>query len=101
MYWALCAWCCSPPRTSNWSAATVWDAHLARHGAELTAGRLELVAALGPHLTKAYDAVAAGRGAAAAAYASRLGDALAPDRTALEEELLAALAERRPAEIER
>jgi DNA replication and repair protein RecF len=88
-------------RGQDLSTLTVWDAHLARHGAELTAGRLELVAALGPHLTKAYDAVAAGRGAAAAGYASRLGDALAPDRTVLEESLLAALAERRPAEIER
>jgi DNA replication and repair protein RecF len=88
-------------RGQDLSTLTVWDAHLARHGAELVAGRLELVAALGPHLTKAYDAVAAGRGAAAVAYASRLGDAVTPDRTALEEALLAALAERRPAEIER
>jgi DNA replication and repair protein RecF len=86
-------------RGQDLSTLTVWDTHLARHGAELTAARLELVAALGPHLTKAYDAVAAGRGAAAAAYASRLGEA--PDRTALEEALLAALAERRAAEIER
>src|SRR4030095_16578157 len=50
---------------------------------------------------KAYDAVAAGRAAAAIAYTSGLGEPLAPDRTALEQALLAALEERRPAEIER
>jgi DNA replication and repair protein RecF len=83
------------------STLAVWDQHLAQHGAELLAGRLELVAALGPHLTKAYDAVAAGRSSAAIAYSSRLGEALVPDRPALEGALLASLAERRPAEIER
>jgi DNA replication and repair protein RecF len=45
--------------------------------------------------------VAAGRSSASIAYASRLGDALSTDRPALEEALLASLAERRPAEIER
>jgi DNA replication and repair protein RecF len=88
-------------RGQDLSTLTVWDTHLARHGAELIAGRLELVAALGPHLTKAYDAVAAGHGSAALAYASRLGERLPPDRSVVEELLLAALAERRPAEIER
>src|SRR5919199_2096635 len=88
-------------RGQDLSTLTVWDAHLARHGAELVAGRLELVAALGPHLTKAYDAVAAGHGSAALAYASRLGEPLPPDRSVVEELLLAALAEGRPAEIER
>jgi DNA replication and repair protein RecF len=88
-------------RGQDLSTLAVWDAHLARHGAELLAGRLELAAALGPHLTKAYDAVAAGRSAATIQYASRLGDALTADRPALEEALLASLAERRTAEIER
>ena len=58
-------------RGQDLSTLAVWDQHLAQHGAELLAGRLELVAALGPHLTKAYDAVAAGRAAASIAYASR------------------------------
>jgi DNA replication and repair protein RecF len=39
------------------STLEVWDVHLARHGAQLLAGRLELCAALGPHLARAYDAV--------------------------------------------
>jgi DNA replication and repair protein RecF len=88
-------------RGQDLSTLAVWDQHLAHHGAELLAGRLELVAALGPHLTKAYDAVAAGRAAASIVYATSLGDALTPDRPALQEALLARLQERRTAEIER
>jgi DNA replication and repair protein RecF len=88
-------------RGQDLSTLGVWDQHLAQHGAELLAGRLELVAALGPHLTKAYDAVAAGPSTAAISYSSPLGESLLPDRSVLQEALLAALAERRPAEIER
>jgi DNA replication and repair protein RecF len=83
------------------STLAVWDQHLAHHGAELLAGRLELSGALAPHLTKAYDAVAPGRGAAAIAYASRLGESLPSDRPALEVAILDRLRERRPVEIER
>jgi DNA replication and repair protein RecF len=87
---------------SDLHTLAVWDAHLARHGAELLAGRLELVAALGPHVAKAYDAVAAGRGTASIAYRSSLDLAdPVPDRAALEAALTAALARARPAEIER
>jgi DNA replication and repair protein RecF len=88
-------------RGQDLSTLAVWDQHLARHGAELLAGRLELVAALGPHLTKAYDAVAAGRAAATIAYASRLGESLPSDRPQLEQALLDALEQRRQNEIER
>jgi DNA replication and repair protein RecF len=87
-------------RGQDLSTLAVWDQHLAHHGAELLAGRLELVSALSPHVTKAYDAVAAGRSSASIAYTSKLGDITA-DRAALEAALLASLAERRPAEIER
>jgi DNA replication and repair protein RecF len=80
----------------------VWDTHLARHGAELLAGRLELVTALAPHVAKAYDAVAAGRGAASIAYRSSLGEGVpATDRGALESALAAALTESRSSEVER
>ncbi|WP_067493897.1 DNA replication/repair protein RecF [Actinoplanes sp. TFC3] len=88
-------------RGQDLSTLAVWDQHLAHHGAELLAGRLELVAALAPHVTKAYDAVAAGRRSASVAYASRLGDTLTPDRAELEKALLASLEERRQAETER
>jgi DNA replication and repair protein RecF len=39
------------------SALDVWDEHLATKGAELTAGRMELTAALRPLVAKAYAAV--------------------------------------------
>jgi DNA replication and repair protein RecF len=89
-------------RGGDLSTLTVWDTHLARHGAELLAGRLELVAALGPHVAKAYDAVAAGGGAAGIAYRPSLAlpDPV-PGRAALAEALLAALAEARATEVER
>ncbi len=81
------------------STLDVWDTHLAAHGAELLAGRLELCAALSPHVAKAYDAVAAGRGAAALAY--RGGVEAPPDRAALQAALADALVQARPNEIER
>jgi DNA replication and repair protein RecF len=83
------------------STLDVWDSHLARHGAELVAGRLELVSALAPHVGKGYDAVAAGRGAVTIAYRSSLGEGLVPDRSALRELLAEALHEARPSEVER
>ena len=47
----------------------VWDAHLARTGAELLVAREHLVAALRPHVENAYAAVAGdGRGPAAIEY---------------------------------
>ncbi|MFF0174532.1 DNA replication/repair protein RecF [Micromonospora profundi] len=89
-------------RGGDLGTLAVWDTHLAQHGAELLAGRLELVAALTPHVAKAYDAVAAGRGAASIAYrpSIELIDATM-DRAALAEALTAALAASRSAEIER
>ncbi len=84
------------------STLDVWDAHLAAHGASLIAGRLELCGALVPHVAKAYDAVAAGRGAAALAYRCSVEDApTTTNRPALEQALAAALAAARPNEIER
>jgi len=88
-------------RGADLSTLDVWDAHLAEHGAALLAGRLELCAALAPHVAKAYDAVAAGRGGAAIGYRSPLGESLTADRTALRESLAAALGEARLSEVER
>ncbi|MBO0840357.1 MAG: DNA replication/repair protein RecF [Sciscionella sp.] len=39
------------------STLDVWDGHLARHGAQLLAGRLDLVAELAPHVGQAYASV--------------------------------------------
>ncbi|MDG4774085.1 DNA replication/repair protein RecF [Solwaraspora sp. WMMD792] len=94
-------------RGGDLSTLDVWDAHLARHGAELLAGRLELVTALAPHVAKAYDAVAATSAAAGISYRPSidLPDSgpvqLAADRSALESALLAALGEARRSEVDR
>ncbi|MGC3858787.1 DNA replication/repair protein RecF [Micromonospora chersina] len=89
-------------RGGDLSTLAVWDTHLAHHGAELLAGRLELVAALTPHVAKAYDAVAAGRGAAGIAYRPSVElPESTTDRAALVEALSAALTAGRSAEIER
>ncbi|GHJ57156.1 DNA replication and repair protein RecF [Nonomuraea sp. TT08I-71] len=89
-------------RGGDLSTLAVWDTHLAHHGAELLAGRLELVAALTPHVAKAYDAVAAGRGAAGIAYRPSVElPESTTDRAALGEALTAALTAGRSAEIER
>ena len=97
------------------SALEVWDEHLVEKGAELTAGRLGLVAALRPLVVKAYAAVSgedlgagmsyrqAGPGAARGASpapAREDGDPPA-DRAALADGLRQALERSRPAELER
>jgi len=80
-----------------------WDAHLARHGSELLAGRLELVDLLRPLITKAYDAVSQGSGSATIDYRSSLGHDLdlGVDRGVLSAALLAELARLRVQEVER
>jgi DNA replication and repair protein RecF len=83
------------------STLDVWDTHLAQHGAELLAARLELCAALGPHVAKAYDAVAAGVGGATLSYRAGVPTSGAADRGQLEEALREALREARSNEIER
>jgi DNA replication and repair protein RecF len=92
----------------------VWDAHLARTGAELLVAREHLVTALRPHVERAYLAVAGdGRGPAALEY-RRSFESLAPGAAgpaeaashgervrAAEQELLAALLEVRASELDR
>jgi DNA replication and repair protein RecF len=96
----------------------VWDGHLARCGAELLAGRLDLVADIAPHVTSAYASVAAtgadsGPSARVAdvRYRSSLGDLLPEgygqpqgaqaDQATLESALLTALERVRSEEIDR
>src|SRR3954468_22286893 len=85
-----------------------WDAHLARTGAELLAGRLELVEALRPLVDKSYDAVASGGhgqsgGPAGLTYRSSLGPDAPMDAEAdvLAAAMLASLSAARPAELDR
>jgi DNA replication and repair protein RecF len=84
----------------------VWDNHLAEHGAALLAGRLELLTAVTPYVTKAYDAVSRGGGPATIAYRASVtedgsADDLAPDREVLTARLVAALARVRSQEVDR
>jgi DNA replication and repair protein RecF len=55
-------------RETVMSTLDVWDAHLARAGAELLVGREHLVAALRPHVERAYSEVAGERGPATIEY---------------------------------
>lgn len=111
-----------PPELATLDA---WDAHLAASGAQLLAARYDLLANLGPLIDKAY-AMIAGHGATSLEYrrsaapvrSGRAGDAPRPDPDAdpdgpaeagagrhsaaeLESWLLGALAEARPAELDR
>lgn len=85
----------------------VWDSHLANTGAELLAGRLELVDALQPLVAKAYDSIAATDGSSEGTprmdYESSLGPSveLTRDREVLAGALLDATGRRRNDEIER
>ena len=55
-------------REAVMSTLDVWDAHLARAGAELLVAREHLVGALRPHMERAYTAVAGERGPAEIEY---------------------------------
>jgi DNA replication and repair protein RecF len=90
------------------STLDLWDGHLATAGAQLLAGRLDLVHALNPLVGKGYGAIA-GRDSALLEYrpsfdlsAPSDASAEAPaDVSALREALLRALADGRREEIER
>lgn len=81
----------------------VWDGHLAAHGAELMAARIELTNLLAPEVEKAYQLLAPASRPAAIAYRSSvdLGADAGQDVEYLEAALLAGLAARRAAELER
>ncbi len=86
----------------------VWDGHLARHGAELLAGRLDLVAEIAPHVANAYAGVAPESAPVVVKYRCSLGAATPnsevggrADREALEAALLEGLAGIRSQEIDR
>lgn len=92
------------------STLDVWDAHLARVGAELLAERLALVELLRPYVGAAYATVARGasRDDADIAYkpsfelpTSATTNPAAPDRGDLTEALLAELGRRRGDELDR
>jgi DNA replication and repair protein RecF len=86
------------------STLEIWDAHLARAGAALVAGRMELVEALRPLVDKAYAAVSAGTGPAGVEYKLSVQDpeaGSASDQETLEAVLLAEIGRRRKEELDR
>jgi len=84
------------------SVLEVWDEHLVANGAELTAGRLELAAALRPLAAKAYAAVSGEDLTTGMSYRqSGREDEPPADRAALAEGLRESLARVRRAELER
>jgi len=79
----------------------VWDGHLARHGAALLAGRLELVAAVAPHAVEAFAEVAPTSDPIAVGYRSTLEGELPTSADELEQLLLEAMGRLRRQEVER
>ena len=97
-------------REAVMSTLDVWDAHLARAGAELLVAREHLVAAVRPHVERAYTAVAGERGPASIEYrrsfeppqeAASEGAGHGERVKAAEDALRAALAEVRDSELDR
>ena len=80
-----------------------WDEHLAKHGAELLAGRIEIIDTLRPLVDKAYDAVSGGGGPTRLDYKWSLGPdtPLVPDRDMLASAIAAEVSRLRPQELER
>jgi DNA replication and repair protein RecF len=84
------------------STLDVWDGHLARHGAQLLAARLDALDALAPHVVCGYARVAPESHPISLRYRCSLGDALPGTAEGeLEEAMLAELARVRNQEIER
>jgi DNA replication and repair protein RecF len=80
----------------------VWDGHLAAHGAELMAARIDLVNELAPEVQKSYQLLAPSSRPATIGYRASVD--VEPDRTdveVLQTALLAQMARRRDAELER
>jgi DNA replication and repair protein RecF len=80
----------------------VWDGHLAAHGAELMAARIDLVNELAPEVQKSCQLLAPGSRPAVIGYRTSVD--VEPDRTDVERlraALLAQMAQRRDAELER
>jgi DNA replication and repair protein RecF len=96
-------------RASALHTLDIWNEHLAGVGSQLLYARLRLMRDLAPYLAKAYDEVSAGQSDARVSYRSSLREDVAagiaagevPEIEQLRTEILAALEEARPREIER
>ncbi|HLS50292.1 MAG TPA: DNA replication/repair protein RecF [Actinomycetaceae bacterium] len=105
------------------STLDVWDGHVARAGAEITAARLRLLQRLRPFVAQAYEAISSGQSEAGIGYRSALlahlgeedepiargavkaattdGELALQDVESVREQLVAAMAELRNSEIDR
>jgi len=96
-------------RASALHTLDIWNEHLANVGSQLLYARLRLLRDLSPYLAKAYDEVSAGQSDARVSYRSSLREETAaaiaagevPEIEELRTEILAALDEARPREVER
>ncbi|MEU7811861.1 DNA replication/repair protein RecF [Pseudonocardia sp. NPDC049154] len=88
-------------RHADLSTLEVWDGHLARHGAALLAGRLDLVEGIAPHAEKAFAEVAPSSDPLTLVYRCSIPGELPPSPQELEALLLDELAQVRRQEIER
>jgi DNA replication and repair protein RecF len=81
----------------------VWDGHLATHGAELMAARIDLVGELAPELQKSYQLLAPGSRPATIGYRASVdvGSGDGTDVESLRAALLTQMSQRRDAELER
>ena len=80
----------------------VWDGHLATHGAELMAARMDLVNELAPEVQKSYQLLAPGSRAASIGYRASVDvEPDRPDVELLRAALLEQMSARRDAELER
>lgn len=79
----------------------VWDAHLARTGAELVSARVALLEALAPRVASSYATLAPGSRPVGLRYSSSTGQTLPEDVDGWEQALLARLAEVRSDEVDR
>ena len=80
----------------------VWDGHLADHGAELMAARIDLVNELAPEVQKSYQLLGPGARSAAISYRASIDiEPEGSDVELLRTALLEQMARRRDAELER
>ncbi|MFD7731787.1 DNA replication/repair protein RecF [Kitasatospora phosalacinea] len=88
-------------KSADLTTLEVWDGHLARAGAELTAFRIQLVSALQPLVAEAYRQLAPGGGDTVLEYRSSFEGELPTSREQAEQQLLDALLANRRQEIDR
>ncbi|QKW20776.1 DNA replication/repair protein RecF [Kitasatospora sp. NA04385] len=88
-------------KSADLATLEVWDGHLARAGAELTAFRIQLVAALQPLVAEAYRQLAPGAGDTVLEYRSSFEGELPTSREQAEQQLLEALRAMRKQEVDR